>query len=84
MSWVLARTSTILAEVVLRLELPQSGGSWWEKHWRGGSCLREVMAGAATGRCWLELYDDPSCLIGEASGSRKEVSRLANSLGSTV
>ena len=46
--------------------------------------LVEVMAGAASGRCWLELYRDPSCLIGEAPESRKEVSRLAYNLGSTV
>ena len=38
--------------------------------------LVEVMAGAASGRCWLELYRDPSCLIGESPESRKEVSRL--------
>ena len=35
----------------------------------------EVMAGAASGRCWLELYRDPSCLIGEAPESRKKVIR---------
>ena len=56
-SWVLAGTSTILAEAASRLER-----------------LREVMAGAALERCWLELYRDPSCLIGEAPESRKEVS----------
>ena len=38
--------------------------------------LVEVMAGADSGRCRLELYRDPSCLIGEAPESRKEVSRL--------
>ena len=47
-------------------------------------CLGEVMARAASGKCWLELYRDPSCLIGEAPESRKDISRLANSLGSTV
>ena len=36
-----------------------------------------MMAGAASG---LELYCDPSCLIGEAPESEKEVSRLAYSL----
>ena len=41
--------------------------------------LVEVMAGSG-----LELYCDPSCLIGEAPESRKEVSRLAYSLSSTV
>ena len=46
--------------------------------------LVEVMDGAAYGRCWLELYRDPSCLIGEAPESRKEASTLAYSLGSTV
>ena len=46
--------------------------------------LVEVIAAAASGRCWLELYRDPSCLIGEAPESRKEVSRLAYSLSSTV
>ena len=46
--------------------------------------LVEVMARAASGRCWLELYRDPSCLIGEAPESRKEVSRLAYSLGSSM
>ena len=46
--------------------------------------LVEVMAGAASGRCWLDLYRDPSCLIGEVPESRKEVSRLAYSLSSTV
>ena len=25
--------------------------------------LVEVMAGAASGRCWFELYRDPSCLF---------------------
>ena len=34
--------------------------------------------------CRFELYRDPSCLIGKAPESRKEVSRLAYSLGSTV
>ena len=43
-----------------------------------------VMASVASGRCQLELYRDPSCLIGEAPESRKEVSRLAYSLSSTV
>ena len=42
------------------------------------------MVGAASGRCRLELYRDPSCLIEEAPESRKEVSRLAYSLSSTV
>ena len=37
--------------------------------------LVEVMARAASWRCRLELYRDPSCLIGEAPESRKEVSR---------
>ena len=46
--------------------------------------LVELMAGAASGRCWLELYRDLSCLIGEAPESRKGVSRLAYSLISTV
>ena len=46
--------------------------------------LVEVMAGAASGRCRLELYRDPSCLIGEAPESRKGVSKLAYSLSSTV
>ena len=46
--------------------------------------LVEVMVGAASGRCWLELYRDQSCLIGEAPESRKEVRRLAYSLGCTV
>ena len=46
--------------------------------------LVEVMAGAASGKCRLELYHDRSCLIGEAPESRKEVSRLAYSLSSTV
>ena len=46
--------------------------------------LPEVTARAASGRCRLELYRDPSCLIGEAPESRKEVSRLAYSLSSTV
>ena len=46
--------------------------------------LVEVMAGAAAGLSCIELYRDPSCLIGEAPESRKEVSRLAYSLGSTV
>ena len=46
--------------------------------------LVEVMAGAASGRCLLELYHDQSCLIGEAPENRKEVSRLAYSLSSTV
>ena len=44
----------------------------------------EVTARAASGRCRLELYRDPNCLIGEAPESRKEVSRLAYSLSSTV
>ena len=44
----------------------------------------EVMAGAASGKCRLELYRDPSCLIGEAPESRKEVSRVAYSRSSTV
>ena len=43
-----------------------------------------MMAGAASGRCRLELYRDQSCLIGEVPESRKEVSRLAYSLSSTV
>ena len=46
--------------------------------------LVEVLAGAASGRCRLELYRNPSCLIGEAPESMKEVSRLAYSLSSTV
>ena len=46
--------------------------------------LVEVMAGAASGRCRLELCLDPSCLIEEAPESRKGVSRLAYSLSSTV
>ena len=46
--------------------------------------LIEVMAGAASSRCRLELYRDSSCLIGEAPESRKEVNRLAYSLSSTV
>ena len=46
--------------------------------------LVEVLVGAASGRCWLELYRDPSCLIGEAPESRKELSRLAYSRNSTV
>ena len=46
--------------------------------------LVELMAGAASGRCQLELYRDPSCLIGEAPENRKGVSRLAYSLSSTV
>ena len=46
--------------------------------------LIEVMTGAASGRCRLELLCDPSCLIGEAPESRKEVSSLAYSLSSTV
>ena len=46
--------------------------------------LGEVMAGAASGGCLLELYRNPSWLIGEASESRKEVSRLANNVGSSV
>ena len=46
--------------------------------------LAEVTARAASGRCLLELYRDPSCLIGEAPESRKEVSRLATRLSSTV
>ena len=43
-----------------------------------------MVAGAAFGRCQLELYRDPSCLIGEAPESKKGVSRLAYSLSSTV
>ena len=43
-----------------------------------------VMAGAASGKCKVELYRDPSCLIGEAPESRKEVSGLAYNLSSTV
>ena len=43
-----------------------------------------MMAGAASGRCRLELYRDPSCLIGVAPESRKGVSRLAYSVSSTV
>ena len=31
------------------------------------------MAKAALGSCWLELYLDQSCLIGESPVSRKEV-----------
>ena len=46
--------------------------------------LVEVVAGAASGRCRLELYRDPSCLIGVAPESRKGVSRLAYSVSSTV
>ena len=46
--------------------------------------LVEVMAGASSGRCRLELYRDSRCLIGEVPESRKEVSRLAYSLSSTV
>ena len=44
----------------------------------------EVVDGATSGSCWLELCRDPSCLIGEAPESRKEVSRLAYRLGGTV
>ena len=43
-----------------------------------------MMAGAASGRCRLELYRDLSCLIGEAPENGKRVSRLAYSLSSTV
>ena len=46
--------------------------------------LGGVMAGTASGGCLLELYCNPSWLIGEASESRKEVSRLANNVGSSV
>ena len=59
------------------LELPPRRGAGW-------NCLKKVPAGAASERCWLELYRDTSCLIGEAPKSRKEVSKLANCLGSTV
>ena len=41
--------------------------------------LAEVTARAASGRCRLELYRDPS-----SPESRNEVSRLAYSLSSTV
>ena len=44
----------------------------------------EVTVGTASGKYWLELYRDQSCLNGEALESRKEESRLAYSLGSTV
>ena len=46
--------------------------------------LVEAPAEAALGRCWLDLYRDPSCLIGEAPESRKGVSRLAYNLSSTM
>ena len=46
--------------------------------------LAEETARAASGRCRLELYRDPSCLIGEAPETRKDVSRLAYSLSSYV
>ena len=58
------------------LELPR----YWLKWCQRGAGWR----GAASGRCWLDPYCDPSCLIGEVPESRKEVSRLANSLVSTV
>ena len=56
------------------LELP--------RYWLSG--IREVLVGAASGRCGLEVYRDPSCLIGEAPESRMEVRRSTNSLGSIV
>ena len=46
--------------------------------------LIEVMPGAASWKCWLELYRDPSCFIGEAPERRNEVSRLAYSLDSIL
>ena len=61
------------------LELPRiaEAVSWLES-------VVELMAGVASGRCRLELYRDPSCLIGEAPKNRKGVSSLAYSLSSTV
>ena len=47
-------------------------------------CLVNVVVRTASRRCCLEMYLDQSCLIGEVPESRKEVSSLANSLGSTV
>ena len=73
-----------------RCEYPQFvTGACWDFHDIAEAASRlerhvEVMARAASGRCRLELYCDPSCLIGEAPESRKDVSRLAYSLSSTV
>ena len=49
-------------------------GYWLEQSPRGAGwgCLVELLAGADSGRCWLELYADPSGLVGETSESRKE------------
>ena len=52
--------------------------------WSRVESLVQVVVGAASRRCWLELYRDPSCLIGEVPESRKEVSTLAYNLSSTV
>ena len=51
MSWVLAGTSTILLELYDIAEAASRVES-----------LVEVMAGAASGRCRLELYRDPALL----------------------
>ena len=62
-------------------EIPQRVlGACWNFHYIAEAAwwlesLLEVMARAASGRCRLELYRYPSCLIGEAPESRKEVSK---------
>ena len=73
-------------ECLRREKYPQHVlGACWTFHELLKRChVVELMAGAASGRCRLELYRDPSCLIGEAPESRKGVSRLAYSLSSTV
>ena len=74
-------------ECLRREKYPQRvSGACWNFHDIASQLesLVEVMAGAASGRCRLELYRDLSCLIGEAPESRKGVSRLAYSLSSTV
>ena len=78
-------------ECLRREKYPQRvSGACWNFHdiaSRLGSLVEVTAgapAGAASGRCRLELYRDPSCLIGEAPESRKGVSRLAYSLSSTV
>ena len=77
-------------ECLRREKYPQCVmGACWNFHDSAEAASRleslvEVMAGAASGRCRLELYRHPSCLIGEAPESWKGVSRLAYSLSSTV